>query len=123
MKLSTMVAKLTGSKVTVLGGVLVAGAAMTLAAPAAKAQVAFGVQVGTPGYYAAAPAYVAPGYAAYGYGYNGYGYDRGNGYDRHAYWEHRRAEEFRAHEWREHERFERDRAYDRDRGSYGRGWR
>ncbi|HLI75794.1 MAG TPA: hypothetical protein VKV02_02520 [Acidobacteriaceae bacterium] len=112
MKLSNVFAKLTGGKAKVmstLGGLAIAGAAMTMAAPAAKAQVAFGVTVGGPRYYAPAPrpvyrtygyGYVAPAYPAYGYAVPAYG------------WDHRRYEDWRAHEYWEH----RDHRYDR-------GWR
>ena len=114
MKLSNVFAKLTGSKAKVLGGLVVLGAALTAAAPAAKAQVAFGVHTGGPRYYAPAPrpvvpaygyGYVAPAYPAYGYGYGAAGY-----------WDRRRAEEWRAHEYWEHRDW--DRRYDR--GGY---WR
>ncbi|MBE7159372.1 MAG: hypothetical protein INR62_13235 [Rhodospirillales bacterium] len=104
-----------GGVVKVLGTLAVAGAALSVAAPAAKAQVAFGVEVGSgPRYYEAAPAY---GGAAYGYGYNP-----------HAYWEHRRYEEWRAQQWREHASREHEywrerRDYDRDRRYDGYGWR
>ncbi len=112
MKLSDVFAKLTGGRAKVLGGLLVAGAALTAAAPAAKAQVAFGVTVGGPRYYAPVPrpvyrpyayGYVAPAYPVYGYAAPAYGWDR------------RRYEEWRAHEYWEHRDF--DRRYDRD------GWR
>ena len=109
MKLSHVFAKLTGGKAKVLGGLLVVGAALTAAAPAAKAQVAFGVRIGGPRYYAPAPVpvyrpygYVAPAYPAYGYVAPGYGWDR------------RRYEDWRAHAYWEHRDF--DRRYDR-------GWR
>ncbi len=130
MKLSTLFAKLTGSRVTMLGavgGLALMGTAM-VAAPTAGAQVAFGIAVGGPRYYAPAPAYVAPGYGGYGYSAPAYGaYDYG--YDRHAYWEQRRAEElreFREREWREREAWEhRGHGYDRDWRMEGRdgGWR
>ncbi len=119
MKLSNVFAKLTaGSTAKVLGGLVIAGAALTVAAPAAKAQVAFGVEVGGPRYYAPAPrpVYVAPEYGvpAYGYGYAAQGYV-----------ERRRAEEWREHQWREHEEWEHHHEnFDRDRRGYGRdGWR
>lgn len=124
MKLSTVFAKLTCSRtkvITTLGGLAVAGAALTMT-PAAQAQhFAVGVQFGAPAYVAPRPVYVAPAYGyaapAYGYGYA----DRG-GFDG------RRAEAWREHEWRKHEwrehqareyrrDFDRDRAYDRG------GWR
>ena len=118
MKLSNVFAKLTGGKVKVLsavGGLAIAGMAMTAATPAAKAQVAFGVEVGGPRYYAPAPrpVYVAPGY---GYAAPAYGYVAPG------YWQQRRAEAWREHEWREHERFE-HRAFDRDRRYDRDGWR
>ncbi len=120
MKLSHVVAKLTSSKAKVLGGLAVAGLALTAAAPVAGAQVAFGVQVGGPRYYAPAPrpTYVAPGY---GYGYGG-GYNPGYGRE---YGERRRAEEWRAQQWREHERFEggRDRDFDRRARHEDHDWR
>ena len=119
MKLSNVFAKLTaGSTAKVLGGLVIAGAALTVAAPAAKAQVAFGVEVGGPRYYAPAPVYVAPGYG-YDNGYVAPGY----GHAAHEYWERRRAEEWREHQWRERQEWERHQRFDRDRG-YGRGdWR
>lgn len=113
MKLSNVLAKLTGGKAKVLGGLLVAGAAFASGAPAANAQVAFGVTVG-PRYYAPAPrpvvrpyayGYVAPAYPAYGYAYGAPGY-----------WDHRRYDDWRAHEYVEHRDFDRG----RDRGGY---WR
>ena len=51
MKLSQAIAKLTGGKAKVfgmLGGLALAGVAMTAAAPKADAQVAFGVRFGGP---------------------------------------------------------------------------
>ena len=118
MKLSQVLAKLTGGKAKVLstlGGLAIAGMALTAAAPAAKAQVAFGVEIGGPRYYAPAPrpGYVAPGYA---YGYRG-------GYDARPDWDRRRYDDFRAREWRERELWDRSRDYRRDRGYEGRGWR
>ncbi len=121
MKLSTVLAQLTFGKetFTVLGGLALAGAALTLAAPSAQAQeFGIGVQFGGPRYVAPAPAYrvYAPAYAAPGYGYAP------------GYWQERRAEDWREHEWREHEAREHafreheeweHRGYDYDRG-YGR---
>lgn len=105
MKLSNVIAKLTGGKAKVLGGLLVAGAALTAAAPAANAQVAFGVRIGGPRYYAPVPVpayrtygYVAPAYPAYGYVAPGY-------------WDRRPVENWRAREAWEHRDF--DRRYDR----------
>ena len=111
MKLSNVFAKFTGGRAKVLGmlgGLVVAGVAMTAAAPAAKAQVAFGVTVGGPRYYAPAPrpvyrayGYVAPGYGGYvAPGYVGYGYAPG-------YWDHRRYEGWRGHEGWDRRRDER----------------
>ena len=103
MKLSNVFAKLTFGKAKVLGtlgGLALAGAAMTMAAPAAKAQQ-FGVavQFGGPRYVASAP----PVYRTYGYGYGYYAprYDHVGP----EFWEHRRYEAWRAHEdWvRRHE--------------------
>ena len=102
MKLSNLFAKLTSGKVNVLstmGGLAMAGLVVT-AAPAATAQVAFGVQVGGPQYYdqGPQPVYTAPGYGNYA----GYGY----GYDPQTYWQARRAQEWQEHqehEWREHQ--------------------
>ena len=98
MKLSSVVAKLTGGKVKVLGalgGLVLAGAAMTVATPAAKAQVAFGVAIGGPRYYAPRPVYrpyvagpvYGPGYG-YGYGYAApyYGYPHYEGWRGRGYW-------------------------------------
>ena len=99
MKLSQMSAKLTGGKVKVLGflgGLALAGAAMTVAAPKAEAQVAFGVRIGGPRYYAPAPVYrpygyVAHAYPAYGYVAPAYGWGRRPDWEwrRHEAWEHR----------------------------------
>lgn len=112
MKLSQMVAKLTGGKAKVFGvfgGLALAGVAMTAAAPKADAQVAFGVRIGGPRYYAPAPVaprvyrpygYVEPAYPAYGYVAPAYGWDR------------RPYEDWRAREYREHRDW--DRRYDRD---------
>lgn len=119
MKLSGVIAKLTGKgskALGVVGGLLVAGAAATAMAPAAQGQVAFGVQIGTR--YAPRPVYVAPA-PAYGYGY---------GYGVRAYDEHRRFEDLRAREWRDREFRERQRwddhhDWNRDRGFAGRNWR
>lgn len=106
MKLSNITAKLTflkGKAVRVLAASALAGAVLTAAAPAAKAQhFAIGVQFG-------GPRYVAPAPPVYGYGY---GYAPG-------YWEHRRflderarAEFIRHGEWqRYHEPY-----------GYGRGY-
>ncbi len=98
---STMVsagisAKLPFSKVAglkKLGGLALAGAALTLMAPAAQAQqFGVGVQFGGPRYVAPAPVYqtYAPAYEEPGYGY------------RRDPWEERRAEAWRAEQWREH---------------------
>lgn len=120
MKLLGLFAKLTSGKVKVLstlGGLAIAGVAMTAATPAAKAQVAFGVEVGSgPRYYAPAPVYAGQ---AYGYGYST---------DPHAYWERRRYEDWRAqqwreHQWREHEYWRDRRAYDADHRYGAYGWR
>lgn len=104
MKLSNAVAKLTSGNIkvlSVLGGLALAGAAFTLAAPAASAQqFGIGVEIGGPryvvpvappvyrpyGYYAPQPVYVAP-----------------------RYWDHGRVEAWRAHE-----------DWDRDHVVYGR---
>ena len=108
MKLSDVTAKLTcmkGKAVRVLAASALAGAVLTAAVPAAKAQqFAFGVQFGGPRYYAPPP----PPPRVYGYGY-GYGYHPD-------YWQARRYEEFREHEARErHEQWDRHHDYDRDR--------
>lgn len=109
MMLTKVLARFAGSKTKVLGGLLLAGAAMAATAPAAQAQVAFGVSVG-PRYYAPAPrpvvraygyGYAAPVYPAYGYGYGTAGY-----------WEHRRYEDWRAHQYWEHRDW--NRGYDRE---------
>ena len=121
MKLSQVLAKLTSGKVKVLstlGGLAIAGVAMTVVAPAAKAQVAFGIEVGRPGYYAPTPQPVYVNPEAYGYAYGS-----PRGYDARAYWEHRRYEDFRAREWRERDFRDRSREFHRDRGYDGRGWR
>ncbi len=97
MKLSNVFAKLTFTKVAglnMLGSLALAGAALTIMAPAAQAQQ-FGVavQFGGPRYVAPAPVYqnYAPAYVEPGYGY------------RPDPWEARRAEAWRAQQWREHE--------------------
>ncbi len=114
MKLSQTIAKLTGGRAKVfgmLGGLALAGVVMTAAAPKADAQVAFGVRIGGPRYYAPAPVpppvyrsygYVAPAYSGYGYAAPAYGWDR------------RPEVEWRTHEYGEHRDW--DRRYDR-------GWR
>ena len=119
MKLSQMSAKLTGGKVKVLGlmgGLALAGAVMTVAAPKAEAQVAFGVRIGGPRYYAPVPApvyggygyaaptyeYAAPAYPAYGYAAPAYRWDR------------RHDGEWREHEEWEHRDRDRDRRYGHD---------
>ena len=112
MELAQVFAKLTGGRVKVLGtlgGLAIAGAVLT-AAPAAQAQVAFGVQFGGPRYYAPLPP--RPVYRAPVYGYAPV-YAPG-------YWGHRRYEDWRAREWREHAYWEHR---DRGLGFYGRGWR
>jgi hypothetical protein len=116
MTITTAVAKLVSGKAKVLstlGGLALAGVAMTVAAPAAKAQVAFGVEIGRPHYYAPVPerpVVVAP-YAGYGYGYAP------------GYVDHRRYDDWRAREWRDHENWDRQRAYERDRSFRERNWR
>ncbi|HEY4354335.1 MAG TPA: hypothetical protein VGN16_01195 [Acidobacteriaceae bacterium] len=107
MKLSDITAKLTcikGNAIRVLAATVLAGAALTAAAPAAEAQhFAVGVRIGGPRYVVPAPAY---------YG-NGYGYP--------GYWERRRIEEERAREaairrdeWaRHHDGYRYDRGYHR----------
>lgn len=103
MKLSEITAKLTCMKskaVRVLAASALAGAVLTAAAPAAKAQhFAIGVQFGGQRYYAPPP----PVYPAYGYAY-GYHPD---------YRQVRRYEDWRHREWVRHEEAERYR-YDRD---------
>lgn len=108
MKLATAVAKTFTGKAKVLstlGALVVGAAALTAATPAANAQVAFGVTVGGPRYYAPVPAprpvyrpYVyEPGFAAYGYAPGGY-------------WAQRRQEDWRARAaWdrRHNERYDR----------------
>ena len=77
MKLSNVFAKLTSSKtraLSVVGGLLLAGAALTTAAPAASAQqFGIGVQFGGPRYVAPFPPPVyrgyGPGFYAPHYGY------------------------------------------------------
>ena len=109
MKLANLIAKLTPRKLFngraqalgLLGGLVLAGAAATVAAPAASAQqFGVGVQIGGPRY-VAPPAYrpypggyYGPAYVAPRYGF-GYGYAPG-------YWEHQHAEQWRAHEYWEH---------------------
>ena len=96
MKLLNVFAKLTtGSNrvLTMFGGMALAAAACTVAAPAAAAQqFGIGVQLGGPRYVAPAPVY---GTYARGYVVPRYGYTPG-------YWEERRAEEWRAREWHDH---------------------
>jgi hypothetical protein len=116
MKLSQAFAKLTSGKAKLfgtLGALTLAAATAAVATPRANAQVAFGVRIGGPRYYAPAPVavpdyrvynYAAPAYPAYGYAAPAYG------------WDHRRYEDWRAHEYWEHRNF--DRRYDR--GDY---WR
>lgn len=100
MKLSNLTAKLTCSKTRVrsmLGGLVLAGAALTMAAPVAQAQqFGIGVQFGGPRYVAPVPVYRGYGPAFYAPRF-GYGYAPG-------YWQDRRAEEWRAHETWEHHR-------------------
>lgn len=102
MKLSTFFAKLTCSRTRIfsaLGGLALAGAALTLGAPAANAQFAIAVHVGHPRYVAPAPMYVAPApeyiapapeYVAPAYGYVAPGY-----------WNSRRDDDWRRHEDRQ----------------------
>lgn len=114
MKLSTLSAKLTGSKaVRALSITALAGAALALAAPAAQAQhVRFGISIGAPVYVAPAPEVV---YTEPAYYYNGYG-DRYAAIRAHEAWERREA-------WEHARRFDRDdfrhrdfdRRFDRDR--------
>ena len=102
MKLYNLLAKLTSPNhkaLSVLGGLALVGAALTVAAPAASAQqIGFGVAFGGPRYVAPVPAYrpYGPAYVAPRLGY---GYAPG-------YWDQRRAEEWRAHEdWARHHEF------------------
>jgi hypothetical protein len=95
MKLSTLFAKLTSGKAQVLSGLVIAGAALTLAVPAASAQhVAFGIHIGGPRYVAPARVYVAPApaYVAPAYGYAAPVYAPAPRYDWRARedWEHQR---------------------------------
>lgn len=87
MKLSNLTAKLTCMKskaVRILAAGMLAGAVLTVAAPAAKAQqFGFSVQYG--------PRYYAPAPRAYGYGYYP------------GYWERHRAEEIRREEFIRHQ--------------------
>lgn len=113
MKLSTLSAKLTGSKAAtatkVLAVTAIAGAAMTMAVPAAQAQrVAFGIQVGVPAYVAPAPEVV---YTQPAYYYGGDRYAAWRAHEAHEAWERREA-------WEHARRFDGDRGYDRR--DYGR---
>lgn len=103
MKLSNVFAKLTSSKTRVLsvvGGLTLAGAALTAAAPVAAAQgFGVGVQFGGPRYVAPAP---PPVYRTYGPGF--YAPHYAYGYVAPGYWDRRRAEDWRAHEYWEHHR-------------------
>ena len=119
MKLSIVFAKLTKGNTTVLstfGGLAIAAAACTLAAPVASAQqFGIGVQFGGPRYVEPAPAYgYAPAYLEPRYGYAP------------GYWADRRAEEWRAHQWRERvarEEAFRERNFGYREGRYHDGWR
>ncbi len=118
MKLSNLFAKLTSGNtkaLTILGGLAIAGAALTTAAPAAQAQqFGFGVQFAGPRYVEPVPQPVygtygsgdyAPGYYAPSYGYAAAP----------GYWDHHRAEE-----WREHQEHEEHEQWDRHHEFYGR---
>ena len=101
MKLSTRFAKLTciqSQLIRTLALAVLAGSALTLAAPAASAQqVAFGVQFGQPRYVAPPLAY---GYGAYAPRYDGWrdrqAWERQEEWRRHEEWRHRE-EAFRFH--------------------------
>lgn len=103
MKRSIVFAKLISSKTRVLsvvGGLALAGAALTTAAPAAGAQqFGIGVQIGGPRYVAPVP---PPVYRSFGSGF--YAPHTAYGYVAPGYWDHRRAEEWRAHERWQHQR-------------------
>ncbi|HSU18626.1 MAG TPA: hypothetical protein VLI45_02680 [Acidobacteriaceae bacterium] len=116
MKLSTLSAKLTGSKaVRALSITALAAGALAIAAPAAQAQhVRFGISIGTPVYVAPAPevVYTQPAY------YNGYYHaDRfaavraHEAWERHEAWEH--ARRFDRDDFR-HRDFDHDRRFDRN---------
>ncbi len=87
---------------------LVAGAAFMAAPQKANAQVAFGIQLGRPGYVARVPVYQQPYVETYNAGYYAapapyaYGFDGRRDWDRHEF-EERREHEYREHEYREHE--------------------
>ncbi len=94
-----------------LGGLVLAGAAAGVAAPAADAQQ-FGVAVHFGGpRYVAPPVYRPYGYSAYGPAYVAPPYGYGPGY-----WDHQRLEQWRTHEYwdRRHEGYGRPVPY--------RGW-
>ena len=83
MMFTTLSAKLAGMKAKLLAGTAIAGAALTLAAPAAQAQhVAFGVTIGAPVSVAPAPQVVFrwPGY------YNGVYFRDYNAWHAHDVW-------------------------------------
>ncbi len=114
MKQSTVFAKLFPVKAKVLGtlgGLAIALVALGSAAPAANAQVAFGIAVGGPRYYAPVPV-PQPVYRPYGYGPGYVAYGRAD----EGYWAHRRDEGWRERQaWREHESRERQRDWREDR--------
>lgn len=86
MMLTTLSAKLAGMKAKVLAGMVVAGAALMLATPAAQAQrVVFGVRIGAPVYVAPAPpvGFTGPGY------YSGVYFRDYNAWRARYYWDHR----------------------------------
>ena len=105
MKLSNVFAELTSSKTRVLsvaGGLALAGAMLTAAAPAADAQqFGIGVQFGGPRYVAPVPPPVYRGYPAGVYApRNEYGYVAPG------YWDHRRFDDWRSREgWADHREF------------------
>lgn len=109
MKLSTVFAKLTSAKkaLTLIGGMALAGAILTVAAPRAQAQgFGVGVQFGGPVYRTYAPAYADPRYA---YGEGDYGQERAEAW-RQQQWRQQqwREQQGREQQWREQEWRERE---------------
>jgi hypothetical protein len=108
MKLSGVSAKLTCMKskaVRVLAAATLAGAVLTLAAPAAEAQhFAVGVQIGGSRYIAPAPVYYGPGY-----------FERRRFEEREAW--------LRQQEFLRHERFDRDHRFHDDHDRFDRDHR